>query len=177
MWALTNIASTDFTKMVVDAGAVPNLVTLLSSPSAEIRDQAAWCVGNIAGVCPALRVGALTAGALGPLIQNIMAPATPLLLNNSVWALSNFCRGKAAPELGLISSAICNSSACVVLRNNVDDVKVDALCGLSTTSAIQTNQALLIWHFVSSGTWFLVRMNKGLVVKMLMLLQSSKVRR
>jgi importin subunit alpha-1 len=130
VWALTNIASTDFTKMVVDAGAVPNLVTLLSSPSAEIRDQAAWCLGNIAGVCPALRVGALTAGALGPLIQNIMAPATPLLLNNSVWALSNFCRGKAAPELGLISSAICNSSACVVLRNNVDDVKVDALWAL-----------------------------------------------
>jgi hypothetical protein len=59
-----------------------------------------------------------------------MAPATPLLLNNSVWALSNFCRGKAAPELGLISSAICNSSACVVLRNNVDDVKVDALWAL-----------------------------------------------
>jgi importin subunit alpha-1 len=52
--------------MVVDAGAVPNLVTLLSSPSAEIRDQAAWCLGNIAGVCPALRDGALTAGALGP---------------------------------------------------------------------------------------------------------------
>lgn len=102
-WALTNIASTDFTKVsqnrrkendslasnskqcllsrfptrngpyckasnldvsigcglweqvVVEFGATPYLVALLTSPSADVREQCAWCLGNIAGDCPELR--------------------------------------------------------------------------------------------------------------------------
>ncbi len=46
--ALTNIASTDKTNIVVEVGAVPHFVQLLSSPIAEVRVQSAWCLGIIA---------------------------------------------------------------------------------------------------------------------------------
>lgn len=54
-WALTNIASTCKTKTVVDHGAVPALVRNLRHHNPDLREQCAWCLGNIAGDC-AVRV-------------------------------------------------------------------------------------------------------------------------
>ena len=48
-WALTNIASTHRTPTVVDGGAVPPLIQLLRHENADVREQASWCLGNIAG--------------------------------------------------------------------------------------------------------------------------------
>ena len=62
-WALTNIASTDFTHTVVDAFAVPALASLLRSEHCEVREQAAWCLGNIAGDCIEYRDLVLNTGA------------------------------------------------------------------------------------------------------------------
>jgi hypothetical protein len=64
VWALTNIASTTFTNVVVEAGPIPGLVRLLECPHAEIREQAVWCLGNIAGDCPEFRDMVLNARAL-----------------------------------------------------------------------------------------------------------------
>jgi len=50
-WAVTNIASTDRTKDVFEAGATSTLIQLLLHEQANIREQAAWCLGNIAGDC------------------------------------------------------------------------------------------------------------------------------
>ncbi len=105
-WALTNIASTDRTRVVVDSGALPFLVQLLQSPNPDIREQSAWCLGNIAGDCAELRDIVLSLGALPALVANVANPANVGLLRNCTWALSNFCRGKPQPLLSAVSPAL-----------------------------------------------------------------------
>jgi len=46
-WALINIGSTTHTRALVDAGATLPLIHLLLHPSAEVREQCVWAVGNI----------------------------------------------------------------------------------------------------------------------------------
>jgi hypothetical protein len=105
-WALTNIASTEHTAVVADYGAIPHLVKLLTSNVPDVREQSAWCLGNISGDGPRLRDLVLQSGALGPLIANIAEPASISLLRNCTWSLSNFCRGKPQPDLNVIRPAV-----------------------------------------------------------------------
>ena len=54
---LLQIASgtTAHTRYVIDCGAIPVFVRILSSPSEEVREQAVWALGNIAGDHPTTR--------------------------------------------------------------------------------------------------------------------------
>lgn len=131
-WAITNIASTDQTAVIVDAGAIPPLVQLLTSASADNREQAAWCLGNVAGDSTTLRDVVLAANAMQPLILNIIKPGSDSLLTNCVWALSNFCRGKPQPAISQIESAI--PAIVDILRGDNEDAKIDALWALSYIS-------------------------------------------
>ncbi|KAG5180508.1 armadillo-type protein [Tribonema minus] len=132
-WAVTNIASTDYTAEVAAHGAIAPLSRLLMHKSADLREQCAWCLGNIAGDSPALRDLVLDGGdAVRGLLLNITQAASPSLMRNCVWALSNFCRGKPHPRAELAAAAA--PVAVSVLSSSDDEARVDAGWALSYLS-------------------------------------------
>jgi importin subunit alpha-6/7 len=129
-WAITNVASTDYTHAVVEAGAIPVLTNLLRSQSPEVREQCAWCLGNITGDGASFRDMVLnTPGAIESLMLNIQYPHNESLLRNVGWTLSNCCRGKPAPKLEVVAPMI---PAFVHLLGATDaEILGDAAWGLS----------------------------------------------
>ena len=97
-------------RALVEAGAVPLLIGLLNDAEWEVREQAVWALGNVAGDSASCRDFLLRSGCLEGVVCMVTAaassPLSPNYLCNATWALSNLFRGKPAADLASVERAL-----------------------------------------------------------------------
>ena len=113
-WALTNIISgdSDIARAVIDRSNIGSyMIELLNSQNIKVRDQAAWCLSNIAGECISYRDELIRRGCLSKIL---------LLLDYEIgyekrrlesirtltWAMQNLTRGSPKPPFHMLMKAL-----------------------------------------------------------------------
>merc|ERR1719170_16059 len=141
-WTITNIASgtTSHTRCVVQHGGIPAFVKLLSSPNSEVREQAVWALGNIAGDSSDYRDLVLKTNnsmqRLITILHNNEVEPKLTMVRNATWCMSNFCRGKPKPEFSFIKD--CIPVLAKLIMKNDPEVLTDSCWALSYVTDDQT---------------------------------------
>jgi importin subunit alpha-6/7 len=111
---------------------VPIFVRLLMSPNDDVREQAVWALGNIAGNSPPCRDLVLQAGAMQPLLNQFNQNSKVSMLRKATRTLSNFCRGKPQPDFELVRLSLPTLANLVFSPD--EEVLTDACWALSYLS-------------------------------------------
>ena len=137
-WTLTNISSgtSEHTRVVIDNGAIPIFVNLVRCPHADVREQAVWALGNIAGDSTRCRDLVLSYNASLGLLPNLLSAMGDLtsssfltMLRNATWTISNLCRGKPPPRWELVADLL--QPLVTLIHHTDEEVLVDACWSLS----------------------------------------------
>jgi hypothetical protein len=79
---------------------------MIGSDIQEIQEQAAWCIGNMAGDSATLRKKIIDEGGFDKLIKTLTIATRQSLIRQCVWSISNFCRAKPAPDYHIMEPSI-----------------------------------------------------------------------
>lgn len=108
LWCLTNLATADHDATCLVYPALPYVINILSSDNIDLAEQAAWCLGNIAGDCDVCRARVARNGAVDPLLELYKRPKlSPTVVATLSFSTCNLLRGGTFVEefvsKGLIS--------------------------------------------------------------------------
>ena len=133
LWCITNIASStsDHTQSIVHKGGIKKVINLIDHEIQEIQEQAIWALGNIAGDSIKIRDRVIQDKGFEKIIKHFSTAQRPSLIKHCVWAISNFCRSKPAPEYEVLLPSIDLIISAVQKFKNDTDLLVDASWVLS----------------------------------------------
>lgn len=144
-WVLTNICSgtTEQTAVVVDNGALPKLVNLMSSPDISVCEQAVWALGNVIGDNEKYRDVVIGYGFVSALL-NLIRPNLEIgFLRNATWVIVNLCRNKQPPiKIEVVAQLI---PALLYLIESPDhNILIDTTWAVSYITELGPNYSQLI---------------------------------
>lgn len=90
---------------MVEKGAIDKFVSLLIENQKGVVDQVIWAIGNIAADQTMYRDLILKRGGMNALIAIAEKAQSKVLFKNTIWAITNLCRGSPFPTYDLIKGA------------------------------------------------------------------------
>ncbi|KAF2368437.1 Armadillo [Trinorchestia longiramus] len=134
------------TEQVVQAGAIPPLVSLLRDDEESIRKEAAWALSNIlAGTAQQINE-VMKAGILAELLYILDDPEeTRQVGREASWCLSNICNGGSEGIIDELVVAGTISTMLGYLRKHIDDQNLTTLLLMACKEAVKrTTQAAVL---------------------------------
>ena len=128
------------TQVVLASGALPALLSLLSSPKEGIRKEACWTVSNITAGSAQQIQAVIDANIIPPLI-NILQNADFKTKKEACWAMSNATSGglQEPSQIRFLVSQGCIKPLCDLLKSTDNKIIQVALDGLENILKVGEN--------------------------------------